>query len=137
MKTTKYKKIEELLSKYPDLDDIIADRREELMTPWRPTDENIGGGKPSATSVSTTERTVVRIVDDPTLMHLAHLKHAVDHCLAHSDDDTVAIIKGYYMAGHNGMPITALADRLCVSDRTARRKKQSFLEALSDYLSSL
>lgn len=130
MQTTKYLYVEKLLRRYPHIDDLIKQRRSEILAPWSPQDENIGGGK-SNVMANTAERTVIKLVDDPTIVSLEHQRDTIARHLADADEDTVAIVTACYFAGHRGKSVQSIAQQLMLSDRTAYRKRESFLDELS------
>lgn len=121
------KRIEEILRDYPKMDKYINDRRQELMYPIKPDDENVGGGKSSKVS-RPQEQMIITIDEDKELKALEREKKAVAISLADSDADTNVIAEELYFKKHPKYQMDGLIeDKLIYCRRTQAFQKKSKL----------
>lgn len=121
------KRIEEILRDYPKMDKYINDRRQELMYPIKPDDENVGGGKSSKIS-KPQEQMLITIDEDKQLKALEREQEAVAISLADSDTDTNVIAEELYFKEHPKYQMDGLIeDKLIYCRRTQAFQKKSKL----------
>lgn len=127
--------IEDVLSDYPEIDKYIAYRKEELIHPIKPKDENVGGGRGSKVS-RPQERIVVTIDQDKRLVALEHQKIAIGELLDKSDMDTKIIIGELYFKKRPEYTIEGLVTNGIVNLSRASlfRKRDNFIYKLSKEL---
>ncbi|WP_334352197.1 transcriptional regulator [Companilactobacillus sp. HBUAS56257] len=121
------KRVEEILRDYPKMDKYINDRRQELMYPIKPDDENVGGGKSSKVS-RPQEQMIITIDEDKELKALEREKKAVEASLLDSDTDTNIIARELYFKEHPKYQMDGLIeDKLIYCRRTQAFQKKSKL----------
>jgi len=129
-----YKHIEQILRDYPDIEEYVHERRQELMQPYDAVpDENIGGGRSNVPS-KPLEDMVVSIADDRRLAVLEQNKKVVDECLKMVDDDTVNLITELYFKKHPMLTIGGVAVQLHSNRATMGRKRTKFFELVKSKL---
>lgn len=77
-------------------DRLIEQREEELRYPWKPNDENVGGGKSSTTGISKQEITVEKLESDPLLNQYREVVDKVERALNGLDYTERVIINTMY-----------------------------------------
>lgn len=77
-------------------DRLIEQREEELRYPWKPGDENVGGGKSSTTGASKQELTVEKLESDPLLNQYREVVDKVERALNGLDYTGRVIINTMY-----------------------------------------
>lgn len=82
-----------MYQEYEEAPKKLRSRIAYLRTPWRETDANIGGGKPTMTADSE-ERTLEKIEDDSKVIQLRQLIAAGNAAKSHMDD---TLLKVYAM----------------------------------------
>jgi len=103
-----FKYIEQLLRDYPEMDNYIKQREEELIFPDElAIDQNIGGGRSSFIS-KPTERMAITITEDKRLQMLIRYKRAIDKLI---DEVAFFSVKMYFLrcAGFVQVPADLLA----------------------------
>lgn len=77
-------------------DRLIERRLEEIRNPWKPTDENIGGGKGSNRRASKQEIMFEKIESDPLLKQYQEVINKVEEPLRELDGNELNIIVTLY-----------------------------------------
>ena len=96
MKQGTFKYIEQLLRDYPEMDNYIKQREEELIFPDElAIDQNIGGGRSPVIS-KPTERMAITITEDKRLQMLIRYKRAIDKLIEEVDPITVGVVQMFY-----------------------------------------
>jgi len=126
---------ENVLRDYPNIDNYIRDRKQELTYPSQDVDENVGGGKSSKIS-RPQERIIITLDEDMRLRMLERQKNAVTNCYLETDEDTRIIIRELYFKKHPAYTISGLSinHKVNVSIATAKRMRTQFLSELSKEL---
>lgn len=126
---------ENVLRDYPNVDDYIRDRKQELTYPTQEVDENVGGGKSSKVS-RPQERIIITLDEDMRLRMLERQKRAVTDCYLETNEDTRTIIRELYFKKHPTYTISGLSinHKVNVSIATAKRMRTQFLSELSKKL---
>lgn len=91
--------IEDILRDYPEIDEHIKNKREELMYPISDEDDNIGGGKSSKIS-KPQEQLIIRIDEDEELTQLRRQRDVITECFRLADQDTQTLISELYFKKH-------------------------------------
>ncbi|APX73125.1 hypothetical protein BTM29_11425 [Companilactobacillus allii] len=128
-------RIETILKDYPDMDNYIKKRKEEIMVPHREIDENVGGGKSS--KISKPQETMMVTLDaDRRLNMLEREKKAVEKCFFESNFETQMIIKELYFKKYRTYTLEGLNYNhvVSLSVRTIKRLKSEFLNNLANEL---
>ena len=73
-------------------DRLIEQREEEIRYPWKPQDENVGGGKCSSRGASKQEITFTKLESDPMLKQYREIVEVVEGCLNRLDGQDKMII---------------------------------------------
>ena len=129
--TTRY--IEAKLRAYPFIEKDINNRRMELMNPWTPSDENIGGGK-SNVNVSQTEVKATRLATDPKLLSLIQEREAIERALQTSTEDERQIIELNYFDEPRKYTMDGVAIQMNVSRATIFRIKGRVIKRVGEAL---
>lgn len=126
---------ENILRDYPNVEEYIRDRKQELTYPPQEIDENVGGGKSSKIS-RPQERILITLDEDMRLRMLERQKKAVTDCYLETDEDTRTIVRELYFKKHPTYTISGLSinHKVNVSIATAKRLRTRFLIELSEKL---
>ena len=111
------------LSYLPNLEEVIQERRSELLSSAGPEDENIGGGRSSFVS-QPTESLVIKLVEDPVLVQLEGVGITFNRLVGIYSRDTETFLKGLYLTNES---MTELSKSIGVSVRTLERWNKRFL----------
>ena len=111
------------LSYLPDLEEVIQERRCELLSSAGPEDENIGGGRSSFVS-QPTESMVIKLVEDPILVQLEGVRVTFNRLVGIYSRDTETFLKGLYLTNES---TSELSESIGVSVRTLERWNKRFL----------
>ncbi|UXR86187.1 transcriptional regulator [Staphylococcus felis] len=125
--------LESELRNFPYMDKDINRVREEVLHPWFPTDENIGGGR-SNSNVSVTEIKATRVVNDRRLAQLTRLKVAVEIVYENTTDEGRKLMDLYYFTKPRTLNLTGVANELHISKTTAYDLRKGILSSLADEL---
>lgn len=125
--------LESELRNYPYIDKDINRVREEVLHPWQPTDENIGGGR-SGGNVSVTEIKATRVVNDKRLAQLVRVKVAVEIVYNNTTDEGRKLMDLYYFTKPRKLNLTGVADNIHISKSTAYDLRKGILKMLADEL---
>lgn len=111
------------LSYLPNLEEVIQERRSELLSSAGPEDENIGGGRSSFVS-QPTESMVIKLVEDPVLVQLEGVGVTFNRLVGIYSRDTETFLKGLYLTNES---MVELSESIGVSVRTLERWNKRFL----------
>ncbi|KIX91463.1 transcriptional regulator [Staphylococcus microti] len=125
--------LESELRNYPYMDRDINRVREEVLHPWSPTDENIGGGK-STETISVTEIKATRVVNDRRLAQLTRLKVAIEAVYNETTDEGRKLMDLYYFTKPRTLNLTGVANELYISKTIAYDLRKGILSSLADQL---
>ncbi|UXR79043.1 transcriptional regulator [Staphylococcus sp. IVB6227] len=125
--------LESELRNYPYMDKDINRVREEVLHPWSPTDENIGGGK-STETISVTEIKATRVVNDRRLAQLTRLKVAIEAVYNETTDEGRKLMDLYYFTKPRTLNLTGVANELYISKTIAYDLRKGILASLADQL---
>lgn len=133
MRNSTKKYLEDELFSYPKMDQYINSLREEIINPWRETDENIGGGKSNIIS-STVEVKAIRLVNDKRLNRMREVKQAIETIYRESSIEEKDLLEIYYFKSPRTLTIDGVAQELSVSRRTVFRLRSRLLNRFADEL---
>lgn len=125
--------LEAELRDYPNYSKHLAELRDEILNPWKPEEENIGGGK-SNLPTSTIERDVTRLTTDKRLLQLERMTNAIERVFHGSTDTQQEFIKLYYFQKQRKYTVLGIADNLCISKTVLYEYKKDVLKRLADEL---
>lgn len=125
--------LESELRDYPNYNKHVAQLRNEILNPWTPSDENIGGGR-SNTNVSTVERTVTRLTTDKRLLQLDRMMNAIERVYNESTEQQKEFMELYYFQKQRKYTVLGIADNLCISKTVLYEYKKDVLKRLADEL---
>ena len=111
------------LSYLPNLEEVIQERRSELLSSAGPEDENIGGGRSSFVS-QPTEALVIKLLEDPVLVQLEGVGVTFNRLVGIYSRDTETFLKGLYLTNES---MVELSKSIGVSVRTLERWNKRFL----------
>ena len=111
------------LSHLPNLEEVIQERRSELLSSAGPEDENIGGGRSSFVS-QPTESMATKLVEDPVLVQLEGVGDTFNRLVGIYSRDTETFLKGLYLTNES---MVELSKSIGVSVRTLERWNKRFL----------
>ena len=111
------------LSYLPNLEEVIQERRSEILCASGPEDENIGGGRSSFVS-QPTESLVIKLVEDPVLVQLEGVGVTFNRLVGIYSRDTETFLKGLYLTNES---MVELSKSIGVSVRTLERWNKRFL----------
>lgn len=133
MRNSTKKYLEDELFSYPKMNQYINTLREEIINPWKPQDENIGGGK-SNVNVSTVEIKATRLVNDKRLNRMREVKQAVETVYREASIEEKDLLEIYYFKHPRTLTIDGVAQELSVSRRTVFRLRSKILTRFADEL---
>ncbi|ELJ9288521.1 transcriptional regulator [Staphylococcus pseudintermedius] len=128
--------LESELRNYPYIDKDINRVREEVLHPWSPVDENIGGGR-SNKNVSVTEMSVTRVVNDRRLAQLTRLKASIEVVYNTTTNEGRKLMDLYYFTKPRTLNLTGVANELHISKTIAYDLRKGILSMLADELGIL
>ncbi|MBT2813341.1 transcriptional regulator [Staphylococcus coagulans] len=128
--------LESELRNYPYIDKDINRVREEVLHPWSPVDENIGGGR-SSKNVSVTEMSVTRVVNDRRLAQLTRLKASIEVVYNTTTNEGRKLMDLYYFTKPRTLNLTGVANELHISKTIAYDLRKGILSMLADELGIL
>lgn len=128
-----YKYIEKNLFAYPDMDKRITQVRNEVMNPWNPEDENIGGGQSNLPG-SPTERQASLLLKDKRLQKLEEMKQAIAKVYDNANVIDRKLMELYFFTRPRKLTMDGVADNICVSRATAYRSKKYIIKKVSEEL---
>ena len=128
--------IEHVLRDYPKLDSYIKKREEELRIPYKPVDENVGGGRAQNKRSEPELNMLITIDEDRCLRNLRRNKKAVDDALDDSSTDTITIITELYFKKRQEYTIDGLVanGKIYVSRAQAFILRDKFLKKVAQNL---
>ncbi|KEK48494.1 phage transcriptional regulator, RinA family protein [Staphylococcus aureus 1801-2 2011] len=130
LKLSTVRKLEDELCDYPNYHKQLEDLRSEIMTPWIPTDTNIGGGfVPSNTSK--TEMAVTNYLCSIRRGKILEFKSAIERIINTSSRKEREFIQEYYF---NKKTLIAVCYDIHISESTAHRIKKKIVSKLAEEL---
>ncbi|ENJ87244.1 RinA family phage transcriptional activator [Staphylococcus aureus] len=130
LKLSTVRKLEDELCDYPNYHKQLEDLSSEIMTPWIPTDTNIGGEfVPSNTSK--TEMAVTNYLCSIRRGKILEFKSAIERIINTSSRKEREFIQEYYF---NKKELVKVCDDIHISDRTAHRIKRKIISRLAEEL---
>lgn len=133
MRQQAWEEVKIVLNDYPRYDWYINQILNERLNPWRPSDENVGGGKSSSSDNSKLERVVVSIADDMTLRKLEFQRNMVKRKLDRSPEWLKELI-AYMHFGTEKMALRPASELVGKSWRLAKKEYSNFMEELAGEL---
>ena len=133
MRNSTKKYLEDELFSYPKMHQYINSLREEIVNPWKPQDENIGGGKSNG-NVSTVEIKATRLVNDKRLNRMREVKQAIETVYREASIEEKDLLEIYYFKQPRTLTIDGVAQELSVSRRTVFRLRNKILTRFADEL---
>lgn len=132
MKRETFNYIKRILKDYPDIENHIKRREEELRHPIHHNDLN-SDRKGNYSDPDKMANMMITIEDDLRLTALARNKQAVELALAKVDKDTVTIINELYLAKFPKYTMAGLCDNFVVScgRNLAGKKRTHFFELVA------
>lgn len=125
--------LESELRNYPYIDRDINRVREEVLNPYIPVDENIGGGR-SDNNTSVTEIKATRLVNDRRLSQLTRLKASIDIVYNTTSEEGRNLMDLYYFTKPRTLNLTGVANELHISKTIAYELRKGILKSLADEL---
>ena len=123
---------------YPSIDKKIHDRREEILVPYNPfEDENIDGGRAQNVRNESLEHSVEQLEMDPVLSYLYAEEEAVRKALSKCvkkgvrsllDDATYDIIYEFYLRENRVYNVEQIAEKVNLSRRAVYKHRDAFIE---------
>lgn len=128
-----FKYIEHELYHYRDTCKQIELLREEIMNPYNPSDENIGGSRSSGVS-SPTEIKATRLMTDKKLRRLEEVKNAIEDVLYICDPVRRKLIELNYFKKPKLLSWDGVVEELPISKRTAFTYRNEIVQAIAEKL---
>ncbi|EIM5198722.1 transcriptional regulator [Staphylococcus pseudintermedius] len=125
--------LESELRNYPYLEQDIARVREEVLHPWSPPDENVGGGR-ADTVMCVTEVRATSVINDRRLAQLTRVKLAIEIVYNHTTDEGRKLMDLYYFTKPRTLNLTGVANALHISKTVAYDLRKGILSMLADEL---
>ncbi|EGQ1646409.1 transcriptional regulator [Staphylococcus pseudintermedius] len=125
--------LESELRGYPYLEKDIARVREEILHPWSPKDENVGGGR-ADTVMCVTEVRATSVINDRRLAQLTRVKLAIEIAYNHTTDEGRKLMDLYYFTKPRTLNLTGVANALHISKTVAYDLRKGILSMLADEL---
>lgn len=97
MRTETKRLVINLLKEYPQMDEKIAKRENELMHPIKEADDNIGGGRAQNHPWTYHDNLVITIDEDREINTWKRERQVIGDCLDNAGEETVKIITNIYM----------------------------------------
>ncbi|WP_314347834.1 transcriptional regulator [Mammaliicoccus vitulinus] len=133
MRKSTIKYLEEELCNYDHTRKRMKELREEVRTPWKPQDKNIGGGR-SNSNVSTTEMTATRLVNDKRIEHLERVTIAIEKVFEEGNLLEQQLMNLYYFKKPRLLTVDGIVDKLHISRSHFFRIKKGIIIKLADEL---
>lgn len=132
MKRETFNYIKRVLKDYPDIENHIKRREEELRHPSHFEDIN-SDIKGNYSDPDKMANMMITIEDDRRLAALERNKRIVDRVMRQADEDTAIIIEELYIAKFPRYTLTGLCERRIIgcSRNTASNKRTKFFELLA------
>lgn len=118
--------IEDLLRDYPKIPSYIKHRKEEIMYPYQPQDENVGGGQAHGLNNSPVERIVIKIDDSEFINAFKRQAQAINKALDNCDAAFLHIIEDYYFNDNCNRTLTGLGVEYGFSKTDLYREREKF-----------
>ena len=134
LRWTTYRYVEAMVKDYDKYDDLIEKRREEILAPYRVSDENIGGGRSGMTN-NTVERVATALVTDRVIVRLEAEKQAVSEALEALDEQSLKVIKLAYLIKPRTKTWVGIADECFYSVRSCYRIRDGLIKDIAEKLS--
>ena len=128
MRQEAWTQVKIILRDYPKTDYYIERIRHNILYPWRPTDENIGGSS-SGLKKDQLENTVVCIADDHTIRRLEFNRHIVKMNLETQEPWFQELINLMYFT--RNLSLTPASEQVGVTYRTAKKYYERFMLQLA------
>lgn len=128
-----YRYVENIVRDFNDYPKLIAQREEEVMTPHRPIDENIGGGRASL-SPNQVERVVSDLLEDKRLNTLKDEYNAVNSVYERLIDEHKEVVRLLYMTRPRAKTLDGIAIECDYSRRQVIRVKHRFINDVAEKL---
>lgn len=117
-------------------DRLIEQREEEIRYPWKPQDENVGGGKCSSRGDSKQEITFTKLESDPLLKQYREIVEVVEGCLNKLDgQDKMIIVSLYDCKGNSSCGRYSdkeVAEVLHMPAKVVASVRKSFIREVAD-----
>lgn len=128
----------QVIKDYPSIDKKIHDRREEILVPYNPfEDENIDGGRAQNVRNESLEHSVEQLEMDPVLSYLyaeeETVRKALSKCVKKGvrsllDDATYDIIYEFYLRENRVYNVEQIAEKVNLSRRAVYKHRDAFIE---------
>lgn len=116
--------------RYTKINHDIAVRKLEIEHPWKPNDDNIGGGR-SSVITRPQESLVLKYDQDRVINRLIQLQHEVDAAKRHMDAEQLKIFEMRYI-GTNYYDWDTIGSLLHYAHTPIYRKRYKLLELLAE-----
>ncbi|TLQ29492.1 DUF722 domain-containing protein [Lentilactobacillus parabuchneri] len=127
--------IAEIISDYPQTNQYIKEREDELTNQFQEfRDENVGGGRAQYKNNTGVQDMAITLAIDKRLNTLRRHAKAVEQCLNECDSDTKAIIEELYIKQHPTLNVYGVAEKVNLSASQVKRRRLKFFEHLSNKL---
>lgn len=127
--------IAEIISDYPQTNQYIKKREDELTNQFQEfRDENVGGGRAQYKNNTGVQDMAITLAIDKRLNTLKRHAKAVEQCLNECDPDTKAIIEELYIKQHPTLNVYGVAEKVNLSASQVKRRRLKFFEHLSNKL---
>lgn len=132
MKKALFDYIALLISEYPDTEEYIAKREDELMNKFQDfKDENVGGGRAQNVKDEGVANMAVTLIDDRNIINIKRNAEAVGKCLDDCDDITYRIIYELYLKKHQKYTLDGVVDLVHISKSQVVKRRRRFFEAVA------
>lgn len=127
-KTRQY--VRSRLYKYNEYKKDIQEIRQSIMTPWKESDENIGGGR-SSLPVFEVEEKAFKLISNEQLAFRTKFLYVVDTLLAKCNDEVQKIIEMKYFA-HESNSWVKIASEVGYSEDGCRKIERKFIDSVAE-----
>lgn len=132
MKKALFDYIALLISEYPDTEEYIAKRENELMNRFENfRDENVGGGRAQYVNNEGVANMAISIADDRHILNLKRNAEAVENCLNDCDSLTRKIIYELYIRRPQKYTLDGVAGLVHLSKSQIVKRRRIFFEEIA------
>lgn len=128
-----FQHVEAELHAYPYHKREIERLRLEILHPYQPIDEAIGGGKGNMPG-DPTGKTAIMLASHSKLIHLERIADAIDQVHSKLPEVKQEFIRVKYWTNPQTLTTVGICDKLGVSDKTFRRWRQQIVGNVADIL---
>lgn len=128
-----FRHVEAELYAYPYRKREIQRLREEIQSPHRPEEKNVGGGKGNLPG-DPTGRTALTLASHSKLMHLERVSDAIEEVYNRFPEVKREFVREKYWTHPQRLTTIGICEKLGISDRTFSRWRRQLIHEVAEIL---